>query len=159
LVLGGLAGTVQCLAISPDGKRLAAGGGFYSPEVEGGLTLWDVATGKVIWTRGVKETTVKSAAFSPDGRSLAGGYGVYYVQAKGHVKVWDVASGQEKPFLADLAGGINALAFHPDGQRIALAGQGRVEIWDVTTQAKARGDLNGHDNYVYCVAFSPDGKT
>src|SRR5262249_39103775 len=48
--LGGLPGTVQSLAISPDGTRIAAGGGYYSPKVEGWLTVWDAATGKRLWT-------------------------------------------------------------------------------------------------------------
>ena len=35
LVLDGLVGTVQGVAISPDGMLVAAGGGFYHPEASG----------------------------------------------------------------------------------------------------------------------------
>jgi WD40 repeat protein/tRNA A-37 threonylcarbamoyl transferase component Bud32 len=157
--LGGLPGTVQSVAISPDGTRLAAGGGYYGPKVEGWLVVWDAATGKPLWPpRRESEATVMSVAFSPDGKLLAAGYGHYSSKdTTGHVQLWDVASGKARgEKFAATRGGVNSVSFHRDGRRVALAGFDHVAIWDVATLAM-QFDLPGHTKWVYCVAFSPDG--
>src|SRR5262249_14577091 len=76
-VLRDLPGTVQTVAISPDGKLVAAGGGFYNPRAEGWLKVWDAINGEPVWSRTVSGTTVMSLAFHPKGQSLAVGYGRY----------------------------------------------------------------------------------
>ena len=52
---------------------------------------------------------------------------------------------------------MNKVAFHPDGRRLAVAGSEVVEIWDLETARKLH-DLRGHKKWVYCLAYSPDGK-
>ena len=76
----GLIGAVQAVAISPDGKLLAAAGGSHEPQSGGWLRLWDVATGKPrpLPIRDVSGMTGMSVAFSPDGKWLAVGYGSYH---------------------------------------------------------------------------------
>ena len=54
-------------------------------------------------------------------------------------------------------GGVNTVAFHPDGKRLAVAGSEVVEVWDLETARKLH-DLKGHKKWVYCLAYSPDGK-
>jgi WD40 repeat protein/serine/threonine protein kinase len=155
--LGGLPGTVQSVAINRDGTRIAAGGGYYEPKVQGWLSVWEAATGRPIWTHTEPATTVMSVAFSPDGKSLVAGYGRYGSLDTGHARPWDVATGEA---LADkfaaVPGGVNSVSFHHDGRRVALAGFGQVEIWDVATRARSV-DLSGHTKWVFCVAFRPDG--
>ena len=76
------------VAVSPDGKKVAAG-------CMGGLVLvWDVATGQSAWTRSEPGLDAMSVSFSPDGQSLATGYGAYHGEQVGRVKVWDVAIGK-----------------------------------------------------------------
>ena len=67
-------------AISPDGLRLATGGGN---EVMGEVTLWDAATGdETLTLRGIPKE-VLSLDFSPDGHRLAA------MCADGAIRVWD----------------------------------------------------------------------
>ena len=153
----GAKGTVYTVAVSPDGKKVAAGCGNGSPARAGLVLVWNVETGQSTWTRSEPGLNAMSVAFSPDGKSLAVGYGAYSGAEVGRVKVWDVASGTEIKAFTGPRGGVNAVAFHPDGKRLAVAGSEVVEVWDLETARKLH-DLRGHKKWVYCVAYSPDGK-
>jgi WD40 repeat protein len=75
-----LPGSAARPAISPDGLRLATGGGN---EVMGEVTLWEAATGdETLTLRGIPKD-VYSLAFSPDGHRLAA------MCADGTIRVWD----------------------------------------------------------------------
>src|SRR5262249_3166851 len=73
---------IVCVAWSPDGKTLAAGGrGYLNP----GLVLYDVQARKLITT--VKmDADVRALAFAPDGKTLAVG--------GSELLLWDVAAGK-----------------------------------------------------------------
>ena len=75
-----LPGNAAQPAISPDGLRLATGGGN---EVMGEVTLWDAATGdETLTLRGIPKGVI-SLAFRPDGHRLAA------MCADGTIRVWD----------------------------------------------------------------------
>jgi WD40 repeat protein/serine/threonine protein kinase len=159
-VFDGLPGTVQTVAISPDGKLVAAGGGFYDPKVVGWLKAWNATSGKLVWNRAVLPgTTVMSVAFGPDGQSLAVGYGLYSdLKHVGYAQLHRLSDGAPLgDAFGKLVGGVNAVAFDRGGRRLAVAGLGRIEIWDVETRALVKL-LTGHTRWVYCVVFTPDGK-
>jgi WD40 repeat protein/serine/threonine protein kinase len=149
--LPGSEGNAWSVAVSSDGKHVAAG-------FESGLVkVWELATGQSSWTRTEPELTAMSVAFSPDGKSLAVGYGDYSWDQVGQVKVWDVASGKESKGFPGPRGGVNRVAFHPDGRRLAVAGSELVEVWDLETVRKLH-ELKGHEKWIYCLAYSPDRK-
>jgi WD40 repeat protein/class 3 adenylate cyclase len=152
LTLRGTERLIWGLAFSPDGTRLALGGA--SPQVE----VRDAKTGGILWAkREPRLPQATSVGFSPDGRSLAVGFGEYSAFGAHPVKIHDVATGHERFAFPGPKGGVNDLAFHPDGRRLAVAGSEIVEIWDVVGRIKLH-ELRGHSNWVYGVAFSPDGK-
>ena len=78
----GHTGSVNALALSPDGRFLVSG----SEDVT--LKIWDTATGNVLRTLSGHDQPVLAAAISPDGRQVASG------GADPTVRVWDAVTGQ-----------------------------------------------------------------
>ncbi len=62
--------SVALLAFSPDGKRLASGGGSGELSRGTGVKLWDVATGRETISLGDPGAVIRSLVFSPDGTRL-----------------------------------------------------------------------------------------
>src|SRR5439155_6990913 len=107
---------VSCLALSADGRTLAAG------SWGGSLHLWEVATGKLLQSLpGVREW-VRAVAFSPDGGLLASTAG--RSDQSGEIILWDVAAGKELRRLQGHQKAVAQLAFAPDGKLLASAGEG-----------------------------------
>jgi len=72
---------------------------------------------------------VTRAEVSPDGKVLAAGGGN---TSGGDLKLWDVVSGKEIGPLSGYSNALYCLAFSADGKRLASAGQGPVQVWDVS---------------------------
>ncbi|MBP3954850.1 hypothetical protein J8F10_06080 [Gemmata sp. G18] len=138
---------VCAVAFSPDGKLLASGGYDYT------LNVWEVATGKRLWTAPEQGYYVTSVAFSPDGKTLASTAQVKSAQ------LWEATTGKKLLSLDGHTDVIQSLCFAPDGKTVATASHDRsVRLWDPTT-GKERYQFKQHQQKVYCVAFAPDGKT
>ena len=111
----GNGGKVYAAALSPDGRRLAAGGWDASYEKLGShsLSLVDLDFG-AIRRVGTLPDVIDSIAFSADGARVAVGLG----GANG-IRVYDWASGKELFADRDYADDVYGLAFAPDGSLIA----------------------------------------
>jgi WD40 repeat protein len=140
-----------CMALSPDGSRLAVGG----PTADGNVRVYDTTTGEIPLTlRG--DYRVVSVAFSPDGRRLAaGGYDRV-------VRLWDTTTGQEVLSLRDHKDVVGRVLFSRDGRRLASASaDGTVRVWDASPFDENAGPphvrtLGGDDDgEFFGVAFSP----
>jgi WD40 repeat protein len=151
---------VRGVAISPDGKTLAAGsmGMFVGGSnrqlkaATGEVRLWDLGTGNnTAALRGPWEG-VAAVAFSPDSKRVAAGTDAV-------VRVWERATGRELLVLGGHKAVISCLAWTPDG-KVLVSGSldGTVRAWDLQKR-KERGTLIRTEGQVVAMALSPDGTT
>jgi WD40 repeat protein len=140
---------VFAIALSPDGKTLAIGGGYG----ESVLQLWDVQGQKVKTSLKQHLKPVCSLAFSPDGSSLASGSFDQTAQ------LWDLSSCKPTFTLTGHKQNVRSLAFSPDGKTLAAASRtSDVLLWE-TKSGKELGALKtGIGDNWRAVAFAPDGK-
>lgn len=155
----GAPGVLQAVAVTPDGRTVAAGG------ADGLVRLWDVPTRRAIGVltgAAGRQPTVFTVTIAPDGRTLATG------GSDGQVRLWSVADWTRPRLLAAVTGATGALptvfatAYAPDGRTLAAGGaDGVVRLWSLADPARPAplGLLHGPRGYVQALAFSPDGRT
>ena len=111
-------GKVSCLAVSDDGKWIAAG------TYGGDVFAWDATTYKqVLKWRSESVSPVHGADFSPDSARLA-------LATKETATVWDLATRKQVRVLSH-EHYVIAAKYSPQGDRIATATRnGPVHVWD-----------------------------
>jgi serine/threonine protein kinase/WD40 repeat protein len=139
--------------VHPDGRRAI------TAYWHGGVCVWELLSGKVLWetsnrTRPVEAsagTPSSAVAVSPDGRLLAladGDKAIRLVDADSYADIRRWEAHTERVF---------SLSFSPDGTRLLSASlDDTVGVWDVATGALI-ARLVGHNADVFCAAMSPDG--
>jgi len=143
---GGTTTSVTALALSADGKQLAAVTNA-TPAAGQQLKLWASDASEpqaVLWT---SPDRIDHVCFSPNGKYVAASSGA------GLVIVWDVRSHAE---VARFRGepGVHALAFSPNSEWLADSGKQivlhRVDNWRSSRSIPTSSDARA-------IAFSPDG--
>lgn len=135
---------VLSVVLTPDGKRLIAGG------VDGRIRFWDTYTGESQTVTGEFDRIV-TVAFSPDETTLALG------KRDGSLAFWDVASQESGAAIHAHPEWLRAVAYSPDGKRLATGGEDReIHIWDIVTMRNPQ-TVEVPERPVFSLRFSPDG--
>jgi WD40 repeat protein len=139
--LKGASDNYRCVAIAPDGKRLAAGSADWC------VWLWsfEFAGMKPVQLKG-HTGTVTGVAFAKNADTLLS------ASEDGTVRQWDLETDAEKGSLNTSVGPVKCLAF--GGRRVAVGGKHLA----VRRKTASFSRFDGHVGNVNCVAFSPDGK-
>lgn len=149
----GRSGAIRCVAISPNGGRIA------SADDRGNVCVWQTATGhkEQEFAQG---TTVYDVAISPDNQSILIG------DKRGGLVLKALADGSSLEFRGHEHQICN-VGFTADGLE-ALSAGGRIDnkgtadntirVWNLKTRQNVRTlHIERHPSHLYDVAFSPDG--
>jgi serine/threonine-protein kinase len=144
--------TASVIAVSPDGKQLAAGGG-------NDIQAWTLARPEIGRSTTLKGhgKPVRALAFAPAGRRLASAH------EDGKLAFWEFGwfRATKKAMLNGHADVVMSIAFSANGLMLASGGSdGRIGIWDTATDdPHATAVLTGHSGPVRLVQFvPPDGR-
>lgn len=157
------------MALSPDGRTAAVGGGGTGEQVIGDdktffeVRALDLKTGGLAWSHVGRRGDLNQLAFSPDGRLLA-------CAASLEARLLDARTGELKQTVKPKDGTVWAVAFSRDGRFLAGCGTAIIDgkhsrwltVWDVRSgmilrsiEAGEAGGAAGPGT----IAFSPDGKS
>jgi WD40 repeat protein len=139
-------GRIMSLAFFPDGRHIIAISHYR-------ISTWDVISGTTIWVSD-EQKWMNCMALSPNGEQFVIGY------EDGTVALWDATSlsgdfPDQGPGIP--AGKVSAISFSPDGRQIAsfYSGDTSIHIWDAQSGMEMTAPLQGHDQKIITVAFSP----
>lgn len=147
------------IAFSPDSQFLLSVGNWGNQ-----IQLWDIATGKLTWSRteerayegsAVDASFLSGCAFGPANDEYTVSIDNPWGDAV--VCIYDFKTGAVRKQFSSLQGHIK-FAISPDEKILAIGGyDARIELWDVKTGKPLRAFF-GQQDRVWCLAFSPDSR-
>jgi WD40 repeat protein len=145
-------GKLFAVAMSPDGKLVAAGGwtGF-DWDGETSIYLFDRATGVMVRRFAGLPQVINHIAFSFDGQRLAA------ATAEKGIRVYRIEDGSEVGRDLSYSGGSYGLSFDKDGRLVTACDDGYVRLYDPQLHQLAKVHASG-GREPYSVQFSPDGR-
>ena len=145
---------VLSLVYSKDGHRLAVGAGLY--RTAGSLQLWDLTKREKLWQGEEFKYGLPAVAFSDDEKRIA--FGNF---TDNFLRLFDATNGKQ---LKEIRGHRNRVIerespFSPNGKFFATCFAGsRRPSYGTLRPTKRLKSFSGHTDFVYSIAFSPDGK-
>lgn len=144
-------GKIFAVALSPDGKTVAAAGWTTSPDKSYSVYLFDRESRRYLRRIPGHSDIIYNLRFSPDGAQVAA------VQRKGGLRISQVSDGRllfaDSITTSDRTG----IDFDRSGRLATSSVDGYVQLYDQSRQVLAKQQTQGAQE-VYSVRFSPDGR-
>ena len=136
---------ILCLALSKDGKQLAAAG------CDRTIRVWNVADKfKLSQTIDNHADWVFGVAFSPDGKRL------FTCSRDKTAKVWDLTAKESVLTFPQHQKPVFALAVRADGKVAVTGGEDRqLRYWNTTGEGKQIRAVGGHGNTIWKLLWHP----
>jgi small GTP-binding protein len=138
---------IQCLIVTPDGRKVISGGSDHA------VCVWELESGRLLETMKNQPRVVLTVAVTPNGCSVISG------GEDGAVSVWDLESGRLLRTLEGDREVVTSVTVTPDGQSVIGGGwNGMVWVWELES-GKLTRSIEGHSGTVCSVAVKPDGQS
>jgi WD domain, G-beta repeat len=109
---------VQCVAYSPDGKKLV------TCSQDGSVKLWDAETRRELRSYTGHTDAVRAVAIAPDNKTVASAGG------DKEIKLWDAETGKDIRGLTGHTEFLTSIAFSPDGKHLVSGSEDKtIRIW------------------------------
>ena len=147
------AGRVRCIAFTPDGKMLYAGGGRTAQSGE--ILLWNVETEELIKTFEIHADTIESIALSPDNAKLLTA-SMDEFSAVIDLENLDDAEpiDEQAKWLTQHVGRVLCTLYHPNGNYFVTGSEDKtLKVWDPETYT-VLVSFDGNDDAVYSLAYA-----
>jgi WD40 repeat protein len=136
---------IFCLAQSPDGKKLAAGG------CDRIIRVWDISQDyKLEQSIENHADWVLGVAFAPDNKHLLS------CSRDKTAKVWDLAAKESVITFPDHQNPVYSVAIKPDGKVGVSGGEdAQVRYWNAVGEGKQIRAIGGHGKAIWRVVYHP----
>ncbi len=146
--VGILAATIDCLALSPNGRYAVTG-------CEQAVHYWDVAAARQVRFYVGHGGVIKAVDFHPRQPKAAS------VATDGTVRIWDLNSTRLDRTITGVPGSPRGVAFSPVGRSLLVYGHGVLGAWDAVTgkplQQFTAPTRRGGGGSPSAACWSPDG--
>ncbi len=137
--------TISALAWSPDGTRLACGGGEFK------IDIFDTRLWRQHITYKGHNSAIYALAWSPDGRQIIS------TGADDAIHLWDAVTGKNVSTYFKHSSIVSGVAWSPNGQRIVSASYDKTaQVWNAVT-GTSLATYRNHIERIQSVAWSPGG--
>jgi eukaryotic-like serine/threonine-protein kinase len=137
-------GMLTSLAVSPDGKSVAAG------DREGTVRIWEIESGQKKYELKDKAGEIITLVFSPDSSSIV------FSDANKNIYLWSPRQGKFLTFPPKHGLGIHSLIFSDNGSNIYSGSYDfQIIVWDASGKSRDKFTTNKKIN---AIAISPDSR-
>ena len=151
----------RSIAISPDGRYVAAGGGRQTKSPQTGwVVVWDTTSGQQVARLAGHPAHVQCVSFSPD---PAAPRQLLTASNQPSADLWDIASGEKIRSFGRGLGNVQQAIFSPDGQYVLTDGadyaqkKNQLVLWSAATGKEVKEFLVPTATVTF-IKFSPDGR-